>query len=425
LRGDTGPTPYFAAFPLALAPQARNDLASVNVVFLSPHFPPNWWHFCRGLRQAGATVLGLGDAPYEWLSPELRDTLTEYFKVNDMHNYDELLRAIGHFTHRHGKIDRLDSLNEYWLETEARLRTDFNIPGIDQRAIARMKRKSLMKGRFERAGLRVPRGRVCRSPRVARRFVAEVGYPVVAKPDAGVGAARTYKLENEADLDRYLRDKLPVDYILEECITGTLLTYDGLVDRFGDVIFDSSLVYSIGVMESVNESLDLYYWIGREIPADVIDAGRAVVRAFTLRERPFHFEFFRVPDGSLVPLEVNMRPPGGLTVDMWNFGNEFDFYREWANVLVHGTSEAKPSRPYCVVYASRRDGHGYHLAHDEVIRRFAPLIVHYQRMESIFSGAIGDYGYIMRGPTLDPLIAVARAIQEPPESEQIAKEPVA
>src|SRR6266567_4461706 len=198
--------------PLALTPQARHDLATVNVVFLSPHFPPNWWHFCRGLRQAGATVLGLGDAPYEWLSPELRETLTEYFKVDDMHNYDELLRAVGHFTHRHGKIDRLDSLNEYWLETEARLRTDFNIPGIGQRAIARMKRKSLMKGRFARTGLRVPRGRVCRSTRATRAFVNEVGYPVVAKPDAGVGAARTYKIENEADLDRYLRDKLAVDY---------------------------------------------------------------------------------------------------------------------------------------------------------------------------------------------------------------------
>jgi len=42
-----------------------------------------------------------------------------------MHNYDEMLRALGYFTHRYGKIDRIDSLNEYWLETEARLRTDF------------------------------------------------------------------------------------------------------------------------------------------------------------------------------------------------------------------------------------------------------------------------------------------------------------
>ena len=29
--------------------------------------------------------------------------------------------------------------NEYWLETEAQLRTDFNIPGLKNDAIARVK----------------------------------------------------------------------------------------------------------------------------------------------------------------------------------------------------------------------------------------------------------------------------------------------
>jgi hypothetical protein len=383
----------------------------MNVVFLSPHFPSNWWNFCRGLKQAGANVLGLGDAPYEWLSPELRGSLTEYYRVNDMHSYDELVRAIGHFTHRHGRIDRIDSLNEYWLETEAALRTDFNIPGIDRRQIRYIRQKSLMKRRFERAGLPAPRGRVCRTERATRAFIGEIGYPVVAKPDAGVGAARTYKLQTDGDLDRYLRDKLPVDYIVEECVTGTLLTYDGLVDRAGDVVFDASLTYSVGVMESVNDQLDLYYWIPRDLPEDVRSAGQAVVRAFDLRERPFHFEFFRVPGGAILPLEVNMRPPGGLTVDMWNWGNEFDFYREWANVLVHGTSPAATSRPYAVVYASRRNGRRYALPHSDVLRDFAPLLIHHQPMETIFSGAIGDYGYVLRSPDLEPLVAAAQAIQ--------------
>ena len=384
---------------------------SMNVVFLSPHFPSNWWNFCRGLREVGATVLGLGDAPYEWLSPQLRGLLTEYYRVDDMHSYDQLTRALGWFVHRHGRIGRIDSLNEYWLETEAALRTDFNIPGIDRSQVGVIRHKSLMKRRFERAGLPVPRGRICRTEHATRAFIGEVGYPVVAKPDAGVGATRTYKLETDGDLTRYLAEKLPVDYIVEECLSGTLLTYDGLVDRAGNVIFDASLTYSVGVMESVNDHLDLYYWIPREMPDDVRAAGRAVVAAFGLRERPFHFEFFRVPSGELVPLEVNMRPPGGLTVDMWNWGNEFDFYREWANVLVNGTSAATTTRPYAVLYASRRDGRRYALPHDQLVRELAPLLIHHQRMETVFSGAIGDYGYVLRSPELTPLLEAARTVQ--------------
>ena len=168
----------------------------MNVVFLSPHFPPNLFLFCTRLREFGATVLGIADVSYETLRPELRGALTEYYRVPDLHDYDALVRALGFFTHRHGKIDRIESLNEYWLETEARLRTDFNIAGLRAENIDRVKRKSAMKRVFERAGVEVARGRVARSPAAVRDFIEEVGYPVIAKPDVGVGAARTYRIED-------------------------------------------------------------------------------------------------------------------------------------------------------------------------------------------------------------------------------------
>ena len=383
----------------------------MNVVFVSPHFPPQWFRFVLGLRAAGATVLGIADLDRDQLRPELHDGLHDYYRVDDLHDYDRLVRAMGYFISRHGRIDRIDSLNEHWLEAEAALRTDFNIRGIGRRGIAAAKRKSLMKRRFLVAGLRPARGRVCRTPTALRSFIREVGYPVVAKPDVGVGAARTYKLEDDAGLERYLADKLPVDYIVEEFVPGEILTYDGLADAHGRVVFDSSLIYSTGVMESVNEARDLYYWIPRHIEPDVREMGLAMARAFEVRERPFHFEIFRRPTGELVPLEVNMRPPGGLTVDMFNYANDFDFYREWANVLVHGRFEAQVSRPYACLYVSRRDGRRYSLAHEDVMREFGPLIVHQARMDSVFSAAIGDQGYLLRSPQLAPLIEAAQRIQ--------------
>ncbi len=393
---------------------ASVNSVGVNVVFLSPHFPPNWLHFVRGLRAAGATTLGIADTNWEALRPELRAALVDYYRVDDLGNYDQLVRAVGYFISRHGRIDRLDSLNEHWLEAEAALRTDFNIPGIDRRLIAPIKRKSLMKERFVAAGLPVARGRVCHTADELRAFVAEVGLPVVAKPDVGVGAARTYKLETPAQVERYLADKPAVDYIVEEFIAGEILTYDGLAGRDGEIVFDSTLIYSTGVMESVNEGLDLYYWIPRQIPADVAETGRAMARAFDVRERPFHFEMFRTDAGRLIPLEVNMRPPGGLTVDMFNFANDIDFYREWANVLVNGRFEATINRPHNCLYVSRRDNRAYAMAHADVLREFSALIVHETRMDSTFSAAIGDHGYVLRGPELEPLMAAARRIQATP-----------
>jgi hypothetical protein len=384
----------------------------LNVVFLSPHFPPNWWRFVRGLADVGATTLGIADQNWETLRPELRDSLDDYYRVDDLANYDQLTRALGFFIHRHGRIGRLDSLNEHWLETEARLRTDFNITGINKNTIGAIKRKSLMKSRFLGAGLAAARGKVCKTPAQLNRFIAEVGLPVVAKPDVGVGAAKTYKLESSDDIERYLADKPAVDYIVEEFVRGELITYDGLTGRSGEIVFDSTFTYSTGVMEAVNQSLDLYYHIGRTIPPDVQEVGRAMARAFDLRERPFHFEIFRTEDGRLIPLEVNMRPPGGWTVDMFNYANDFDLYREWANVVVHGRFDAAVTRLYHVVYASRRDFRNYVMSHEEVLREFADLIVQEARMDPVIATAMGDQGYVMRNPEAEPLIDAANRIQE-------------
>lgn len=132
----------------------------MNYIHFSPYFPPNYIHFSKALKEAGATVLGIGDSPYEPLSQNLKDSLTEYYKVDDLHNYDQLLRGLGYFTHKYGKIDGIDSHNEYWLETEAQLRTDFNIKGIKNENLAMIKKKSEMKKAFVSAGLEIGRAHV-------------------------------------------------------------------------------------------------------------------------------------------------------------------------------------------------------------------------------------------------------------------------
>jgi hypothetical protein len=81
----------------------------MNAIHFSPHFPQNYYPFSVGLKQAGANGFGIGDAPSETLRPELRMALTEYYRVDSMEDYDVVLRAVGYFTHRYGKMDRIDS----------------------------------------------------------------------------------------------------------------------------------------------------------------------------------------------------------------------------------------------------------------------------------------------------------------------------
>jgi hypothetical protein len=384
----------------------------MNVVFLSPHFPSNFYQFCVRLREAGAHVLGLADVPFEWLRPELRNCLNEYYRVNDMHNYDQLVRALGHFTSRWGKIDRIDSHNEYWLETEAALRTDFNVPGVKSEQIAKVRQKSEMKRIFIETGLNPARGRICQSPEELWQLIEEVGYPVVAKPDIGVGAARTYKLASDRDVERFLHEKAPVDFMVEEYIDTQIATFDGLVDARGELVFCSSFLYNTGVMNVVNDDTLLYYYLVRDIDPALEATGLKVLRAFDVRERFFHFEFFLGANGEVTPMEVNIRPPGGFTVDMWNFCFDFDCYRIWADTILHGKHHPITERPYYVIYAGRKDRFHYTHTHDQIVSKFHNMLVHNERMSDVFARVLGNHGYILRNPLLSPLIEAAQVIQE-------------
>lgn len=384
----------------------------MNFVFLSPHFPPNFRHFCIQLRNAGANVFGVADAPFDWLHHDLRDALTYYYRVSDMHNWDELCAALHFFQNGWGQIDRLDSMNEYWLGHEAGLRSDFGIWGLSRDAIDRVKRKSLMKETFRAAGLNPARGKVVLSEDELWSFVREVGFPIVAKPDMGVGAAATYKLMNDDDVRRFWWEKPYIDYILEEYLDGQVVTFDGLVDEDGEPIFLSSLRYSRGVMDVVNENSDIYYWTVRDIEPSLMEAGVRTLQAFDVRERFFHFEFFMFPDGTVRPMEVNMRPPGGFTIDMWNYADDFDAYRTWAELVVQRKKPRFPrAHKYFVNYVGRKDHIHYAMNHGDIYSQFGDMIVMESRMPDAFSRALGNSFFLVRHEDEEPVIRAAQAIE--------------
>ena len=161
-----------------------------NFVFISPNFPATYWMFCRELRNNGLRVLGIGDCVYDELSQELRESLDEYYKVSSLENYDEVFRAVAFFTFKYGKIDWLESNNEYWLERDAKLRTEFHITsGFMVEDMEAVKRKSAMKAYYAKAGIPTARYHLVEGFEDSSAFAHEVGYPVVVKPDNGVGAS--------------------------------------------------------------------------------------------------------------------------------------------------------------------------------------------------------------------------------------------
>ena len=370
----------------------------MNFVFFSPHFPANGADFCDRLKKAGARVLGIGDAPYEALDAKLKAALSEYYRVADMEDYDPVFRAMGHFIHKWGRIDRFESLNEHWLELEANIRTDFNIYGTKLDFVKNLKRKSRMRAFFRKSGVDTIAQRKCSDRAGAMTFIRRVGYPVVVKPDSGSGASNTFKISNAKELDQFFRDKPEgVTFVMEQFIEGLVVTFDGLVNRDGEVVLAASHRYDQSVMEVVNKDRHMSYICFPRINPAVEEAGRKILKAFDVRERFFHIELFQTTtDGRIIALEVNMRPPGAWITDAMNYSYDTDVYAIWANMVVKDEAVSPCKGKYFTAYVSRKDRIAYRNDHAAVLAAHGDKIIHHQPIEKVFSKAMGNYAYQMR-----------------------------
>lgn len=391
-----------------------------NFVFLSPNFPTNYWKFCKELKENGMRVLGIGDEPYEQLDENVKNSLHEYYKVGSLENYDEVYRAVAFFAFKYGRIDWLESNNEYWLEQDAKLRADFNITtGFQVQDMPRMKYKSKMKEAYKEAGLAVARYTLVESLEGCRRFVAEAGYPVVAKPDNGVGASHNFKITNDEELAAFYKQRHEgVVYIMEEFVNGEVCSYDAIIDSKGNILFETGNVTPGSIMDMVNQSDDCKFYIVKDLPEDTKRAGRATVQAFGVKSRFVHFEFFRLRQdqkglgrrGEIMALEVNMRPCGGFGPDMMDYANSTDVYKIWADMIAFDRStKSEGAHAFCA-YVGRRDGKQYQLSHEEILSRYGDAVRMSGRLPDALSVAMGNQFYMATFPEMAEVEAFFAAV---------------
>ena len=385
----------------------------MNYLLISPNFPKSQEYFAARLKEKGITVLGIGSESYEELNPRLQEVITEYFKVNNLEDYNEVLKAVAFLTYKHGKIDRVESNNEYWLELDAKIREDFNIDGVKPSELLLTKYKSRMKDIFRKAGARVVEGLSISSKVELNAAIEKLGLPVIAKPDNGVGSANTYKLFTEEDAANFKNTwDESISYFLEQYIDNAVLcTYDGLIDREGNVVFDTSFTYSLPTLDLVNNSLDYYTDIEPEIDDKLVEIGQNIVKQFGMKERFFHIEFFKLPDGEYIALEYNNRIAGGITLDLYNYAYNCDLCELYAKVVV-GEEVPKYETSNYTATVSRRNKYNYKYSEDDVNIEYHEKIRMVEYVPGVFAEAMGDIIFIVTVSSKEELYEIINFIQE-------------
>lgn len=335
----------------------------MDVLFLSPHYPPEMNHFTRGLAEVGARVHGVGDTPVEALPPLVRAHLTSYLHVPRIMDEDDVIARVERWLGDR-RPDRVEALWEPLVLLAARLRERLGVPGTSLDTALGFRDKGIMKERVARAGLRVPAARRARSADEVLGAAEEIGYPVVVKPIAGAGSADTFRVDDRAALERRLPDVRHVaELSVEEYIDGDEFTFDAVVID-GRVVYQNVVLYVPRPMISRHEE-----WISpaqltiRDLSAPLLQGGlalgHAVIGALGYGTGFIHMEWFRNSRGEAVFGEIAARSGGGHLVDQMNFTSDIDLYREWARAVCWGAFEADTPRKYnCVAVFKRAIGQG-------------------------------------------------------------------
>lgn len=295
------------------------------------------------------------------------------------------------------------------------MRTDFNIKtGFHNEDMPKVKYKSRMKEFYARVGIPTARYHIVDSWENCMAFIQEVGYPVIVKPNNGVGASFTYKLNNQDEVAYFFATKFSyIEYIMEEYIYAEINSYDAIINSHGEPIFEIGNVTPMSIMDVVNNADNSIFYILNNLADDTRAMGRATVKSFDVKSRFVHFEFFRLlkdheglgRKDELIGLEVNMRPSGGISPDMMNFSQSTDVYKIWADMIAYDSSLRGIGQTAFCAFAGRRDGKNFVMSDGDVMDKYGANMKMSGRVADALSGAMGNQMYIANFNTKEEMDA--------------------
>jgi hypothetical protein len=330
----------------------------MNVIFLSPAYPPEMQQFTRGLAEVGARVIGVGDQHEGALPASLRKHLAAWIHVPKIMDEDDVVRRVAEFS-RGKRIDRVETNWEPLTITAARLREQLGVPGMRPDTVLGFRDKPIMRERVGAAGIRIPKTRRVRTREEVLAMAEEVGFPLILKPVAGAGGADTWRVGSREELDRTLAriGHLP-EASCEEFVEGRELTYETIcID--GRPVYESVCLYVPNVLVArKNEWISPIILSLRDLQQPMAQAGirlgREVLAALNMGTGFTHMEWYLKPNGEAVFGEIACRAPGALMVDVMNFTSDVDLFREWARATCWGAFDADATRKYSVAITFKR-----------------------------------------------------------------------
>ena len=326
-----------------------------NIIFVAPFPIETTMRFARAAAKLpDVRLLGIVATPPDANSPDAR-VFDDIIRITDPLSGQDVLDGVEVLKRRHGQPDRIIGILEPLMVQMAEARERFGVPGTRAKTAALFRDKAAMKDALRAAGLPVARHRLVTSEADAKAFAAEVGFPMVLKPPAGMGAKATFRVASEDALLRAVsgmrvNEASPV--LAEEFLRGREFSMETVTVGGKPRVHSIShyLPPCLEVLE--NPWIQWVCLLPKELDAPLYEKARkmgyAAVEALGLDDGMTHMEWFERADGTLAIGEIAQRPPGANISLMTGLAHGIDPYRAWARAVIDGELDAPWQRKYAV-----------------------------------------------------------------------------
>jgi hypothetical protein len=265
--------------------------------------------------------------------------------VDDVHDARPLIDA----ARAHGAVDKIVTAQETLLAPVAEANEALCLAAMSSEVVNRTLDKSRLKATLRQAGISTPRDQIVTTLEDARRFVSDVGFPIVLKPTNGSGALTTFRITTEEELTRVLNLITP-PVIAETYVNGQELCFD-TVTLANEPQCYSVCCYDPPIIEALEDPHKQWRCV---MPRDLslydrfIREGITAVRALQVGNAITHMEGFINASGPAGFIDATLRPAGARIGPMFGYAFDVDPYRLWARVVVDGAFDGPLERKYAV-----------------------------------------------------------------------------
>ncbi len=331
-----------------------------HVVFVAPRFLKNTNRYVRAFAELPEVTFSvISQDPEESIPAQIRSRVAAHYRVDHPFDAAQLTTAARWIGARVGRVDRIAGALEELQLPLAEVRDALDIEGLRTPQARNFRDKDRMKDVLRAHGVPVAKSGLAHSPNAVRAFVERVGYPIIVKPQAGLGARSTYRLESDADLAALERRGVvpssSVPLQIEEFVRARERTCETITVR-GRPVWSSGTRYLPSPLEVLETPWKQYCVLlpreeddpdlsrFRPVNAAALAALFGASADTAAGTALTHMEWFLRDDGSSLVNEVGVRPPGVQIVPLVSLAHETDFWADWATLVALDRFTPRPRR---------------------------------------------------------------------------------